>query len=692
MTKDLLIEIGLEEVPARFVQGGLQQFKEKIEQWMQEHRLTYEQVKEYATPRRMAILVKGLSERQPDITEEVRGPSRKIALSESGEWTKAAVGFARGQGIDPENLSFKDVKGVAYVFATKHSAGAFTRDLLEHDLQNIIASLSFPKNMRWGAYKQRYIRPIRWLVSIYGEDIIPIEIAGVQSGRTTRGHRFLGGTVEISTPSTYTQVLEDQFVYAEIDQRKQIITTQIEQLAQKQGWQIPIDEKLLEEIVFLVEYPTVLYGSFQEEFLEIPQEVLITSMREHQRYFPVLDAAGNMLPYFVTVRNGNDDHLDTVARGNEKVLRARLADARFFYQEDLKMPIEVALERLNNVVYHEGLGTIADKVRRIRALAQQLTAQLNLSEQQVSTAIRAAELSKFDLVTLMVDEFPELQGFMGEDYARQAGESAETAKAIYEHYLPRFAGDQLPQTTAGSLVSLADKMDSIIACFSIGIVPTGSQDPYALRRQAVGIVQILLENELPFTLEQLFEAGLMQLESQQSLQRSAAEITIDLQQFFALRVRNLLSKETRYDVIDAIMAAGYSDVGAVVRKSAALTAALTEPDVKPFVEAVNRVYNLAANAESLQFNKHLFTELAEKKLCEKWEQIDADYFKALTEKKESEALQKLMELADSIHHYFDEVMVMDENLEQRKNRLGFLAYLSKQFSAFADFSKLVREK
>jgi glycyl-tRNA synthetase beta chain len=691
MAKDLLLEIGMEEIPARFVRGAMDQLKEKTEKWLAEARIAYSGVRSYATPRRITVLVEGVEEKQTDLNEEVRGPSKKIAQGPDGAWTQAALGFARSQGVAPEALTLKELNGVEYVFASKSSIGADTASVLPEGLTHIITSMSFPKNMRWGSRELRYVRPIRWIVSLFGADVVPLEVAGVHSSRVTKGHRFLGQDVEISIPSEYESTLKNQFVYVNVPERQSIIEAQIQALAQTNGWTISVKEDLLEEVLFLVEYPTALYGNINPEFLHIPQEVLITSMREHQRYFPVLDAEGKLLPHFVTVRNGNDRSLDIVARGNEKVLRARLSDARFFYEEDQKLKIEAALERLEKIVFHEQLGTIADKVRRIQSNAQKLSALLSFDSEAQAKAARSAQISKFDLVTQMVYEFPELQGVMGQDYALKAGEAPEVAQAIFEHYQPRFSGDNTPASSIGAVVSMADKMDTIAGCFSLGIIPTGSQDPYALRRQASGIVQILLEHNMPVTLAQLFDMALQTLEQAGLLKREAADVRKDLYEFFGLRVKNMLSERgVRYDIVDALLAAGFDHIPSIVLRSQALSTAVQQPDFKTTVESFNRVANLASKAPAgVAVDSSLFEDEAESVLYRSFSPVRDTYLSEMADLQAEKALQALSSLKEPITKFFDAVMVMSDNEKIRNNRLALLSSISDLMKEYADFSKLV---
>lgn len=690
MTRDLLLELGMEEVPARFLRSAMEQLKDRIVKWLTESRIDFGQVEAYATPRRLAVRILNVAEKQQDVHEEVKGPSRKIAQDDQGNWSKAALGFARSQGVDPEQFFFKELAGVEYIYANKSSMGVDTLALLSEGLLQCITSMNFPKNMRWGAYDFKFVRPIRWLVSLFGTEIVPLEICSVQAGNVTRGHRFLGQDVVIHQPSDYVERLREQSVIVDTTEREQLILKQIEQLANDKTWKIAIKEDLLEEVLFLVEYPNVLFGSFDPSFLEIPQEVLITSMREHQRYFPVLDSNGQLLPFFVTVRNGDRHAIDTVARGNEKVLRARLSDAKFFYHEDQKLPIADYLAKLETIVFHEELGTVGDKVRRIRSLADALATHVSVDAETLSAVERTADICKFDLVTQMVYEFPELQGVMGEDYARKAGEAEQVAVAINEHYQPRFSGDQSPASLPGAIVSIADKMDTIVGCFSIGIIPTGSQDPYALRRQAAGIVQIMLDHSLALTLTELFDLAIEVHASKQLLKRDADEIRKSLSEFFALRVKNVFADKVRYDVVDAVMASGYEDVVSVVQRGAQLMAVVTEQaDFKVTVEAFNRTANLAAKAESFTIDAAKFVEDVEQKLYDQYQQVHVTYHEALKQGDYASALQQLSGLQQAITAYFDKVMVMAEDEAVRANRLAQLHAIASDLKCFADFSKIV---
>ncbi|RIX54134.1 glycine--tRNA ligase subunit beta [Paenibacillus nanensis] len=692
MAKDLLLEIGLEEVPARFVRGAMNQLKEKMEKWLAESRIEHGDVEAFATPRRLAVLVRDVAEKQSDSNEEAKGPSRKIALDEAGNWSKAALGFARSQGVDPEQLYFQELAGVEYVYARKSSQGVETASILSEGLSQMITSMSFPKNMRWGGYDLRFVRPIRWLVALFGQEVIPFEITGVKTGNVSRGHRFLGEDAAVQAPADYKEALRQQHVIVDVAEREALILKQLEELKAEKGWIIAIKEDLLEEVLFLVEYPNALFGTFDPSFLNIPQEVLITSMREHQRYFPVLDESGKLLPYFVTVRNGDRRSIDLVSKGNEKVLRARLSDAKFFYEEDHKLTIDRALSKLETIVYHEELGTVADKVRRITSVANAIANALHVEPEAAGHAARAAAVCKFDLVSQMVYEFPELQGIMGEDYARKLGESEQVAKAINEHYQPRFSGDAVPSELTGAIVSLADKIDTIVGCFSIGIVPTGSQDPYALRRQAAGIVQILLAFDFKLQLSELYDIAL-QVHEARGLKRPADEIRKELNDFFSLRVKNWLSEQGyRYDVVDAVMAAGINDLVQTANRASAVAALTTDEakaEFKLVVEQFNRVSNLASKATSRAVDAGLFAEEVEGKLYDAWNNQRETFAKAIESRDVSAALASLSGLKPAIQAYFDNVMVMAEDEKVRANRLATLYAIASDIAQVADFSKLV---
>src|SRR5699024_9089599 len=487
MIKHILFEIGVEELPARFIDNAEKELFKKTKDWLNDSRVAYEDITSFSTPRRLAVLIKNVDEKQLTITEEVRGPAMKIAKDESGDWSKAAIGFTKGQGMSPEDIFTREVKKIEYIFVEKTIEGKSTKEILP-EFKEIINSLHFQQTMRWGESSYKFARPIRWLVALADKEVIPFEIANVETNRETRGHRFLGKHVQISDASEYESLLEENYCIPNPKKRENIIIEQLKELEIKNNFKIIIDQELLTEVRNLVEYPTAFYGSYAEHFLNLPSEVLITSMKEHQRYFPVVNEELELLPYFVSVRNGDDQAIENVAQGNEKVLRARLSDGEFFYAEDQKNEIDFYLKKMETVVYQEKIGTLAEKVNKVTAIAKEIGQLLEVDFTTAEKIGRAAEISKFDLMTDMVNEFPELQGVMGEKYALILGEDEEVAEAVKEHYLPVQAKDKLPKSQISTVVSIADKLDTVISSISVGLMPTGSQDPYSLRRQAIGVL------------------------------------------------------------------------------------------------------------------------------------------------------------------------------------------------------------
>ncbi len=683
--KDLLLEIGLEEVPARFILDAADQLSSKVKELLESHHIEFGAIHSFSTPRRLAVLVEDVNEKQNDLHEEVKGPAKKIAMDENGNWTKAAVGFTKGQGKTVDDIYFKDIKGVEYVFVKKHIEGRPTKEVLKN-LNQVITGISFPINMRWKDYDLRYIRPIRWLVALFGAEVIDLEITGVKSGNVTYGHRFLGGKITIDKPEDYREKLKSDFVIADYEERRSKITEQIKQLEKEHQWSVPVDPALLEEVTNLVEYPTVLYGSFDEKYLQLPKDVLITTMKEHQRYFPVEDQKGNILNYFITVRNGNAHALDIVRRGNEKVIRARLQDAVFFYEEDQKLSIDENLDRLYKVVYHDEIGSYEEKINRIQSLTRYVLSQLPFSEEVKSDALRAAQICKFDLVTQMVNEFPELQGIMGEEYARIAGEKDTVAKAINEHYMPKHAEGELPESDAGAVVSIADKLDTIASFFAINMIPSGSQDPYGLRRQATGIVKILLSKNWKINFSDLLQQSIAGTESFRK--RNAEEIFNDLLEFFKLRFKYILSEhEIRYDIIDAVLEAPVRDVNSLLEKALLLNRKKEEEHFKEDMEALSRVMNIAKKfAQTPEINPKLFENDTETKLYEEYKKL-ADALK--NQPAADVYYERMVQLKEPINAYFDNTMVMVENEKVRNNRLSLLKALADIFERFAHFPTIL---
>lgn len=684
MAKDLLLEIGIEEVPAHFMPGILAQLKEKATAKFQEMRLDFDEVTTLGTPRRTALLVKNLAETQQGASSEYKGPSTAIAFDKDGNPTKAAIGFARGKKVDVADLVVKD----GYVYAVSSEEGKQTVELLPTLLKELVEGLNFPKNMRWGDLDFRFVRPLRWLVALYDEEVIDFTVANVKSGRVSRGHRFLSeGDFTINKASDYEQACKDAFIIVDQEKRRDIIKAQIEEIAKAHNGHAEITEDLLEEVIYLVEYPTALCGTFEDKYLKLPKEAVMTPMRDHQRYFPVLDDNNNLLPLFITVRNGGDYCLDKVQHGNERVLRARLADAQFFFDEDRKHSLYDYVEKLKTVVFQEGLGTIYDKANRLAELSAFIGEKVNATEDEIKTTKRAAILAKADLVSAMVCEFTELQGIMGREYALLDGEGQEVATAIYEHYMPRFAGDAEPASVAGRLVSLADKMDNIVATFSRGLVPTGSQDPFALRRQALGIVHTIIEANYTISISEIADKAMDLLNITDSEKR--AEIQKNVAEFFTLRLKNVLSdNDVRYDIIDAVLE-NADEVAGTYAKACVTAQEIASGVLNDAIQAFVRVGNISKKAENNVINEALFTLDEEKALYNIYVAVAKDVETALNNKDYKTAIDKMQELTAPINNFFDNVMVMDKDEQIKNNRLALLKNIDTLIKSIADFGKIV---
>lgn len=684
MSKTLLLEIGTEEVPAHVMPGILSQLKENAAKTFEELRIEYKNIKTLGTPRRSALLVEGLAEQQADLSKENRGPAVNIAFDADGNPTKAAQGFARGQGVKPEELVTKD----GYVYAMVHEKGGQTVDLLGDTLKGLVDGLNFPNNMHWADLDYKFIRPLRWLVALYGQDVIDFEVANVKSGRTSRGHRFLSeGDFEIANAEDYVEACRKASIIVDQNERCEMIRQQIAEVAAANGGQAEVNEDLLEEVLYLVEYPTALCGKFDEKYLALPAEAVITPMRDHQRYFPVLKD-GQLLPLFITIRNGGKEHLETVQHGNERVLRARLEDAQFFFDEDRKKTLEQHGEKLKTVVFQDGLGTIYDKALRLEVLAGYIADAIGANEQDKKDAVRAAKLAKADLVTGMVTEFTELQGVMGREYALLDGETKAVAQAIDEHYMPRFAGDSQPASVAGRIVSLADKIDTIVGTFSRGLIPTGSQDPFALRRQALGIVNMLKEAQYHISLSQLVAKAMELLNIADAGQQ--AKLQNDVADFMKLRLKNVLADAgIRYDVVDAVFVT-VDDIYGVFLRAQAVNEAVKQ-DMEKTIQAFVRTGNIARKAEDVQaaVEADLLAEQVEKDLYKAYENAASKVEKKIVAQDYAGAIATLSQLAAPIDAFFDGVMVMDKDEKIKNNRLGLLKLVDNLICQVADFSKIV---
>jgi len=688
MAKDLLLEIGTEEIPAKFMPAILTQLKEKAEASFAESRIAYQSLEVYGTPRRLVLACRGVEEQQQDLHKEVKGPAKKAAYDETGNWSKAAQGFARSQGTTVQDLVIKPFEGGEYVFAIITGKGRETKEIIAELLTVIITNLSFPKSMRWANYDFRFVRPIRWLLALFGQKLIDLAITDVVAGNVTYGHRFLShGPLAVNSLEDYLCTLTANYVIVDPAKREELIRDQIAVIAKQQGGTASIDEALLEEVVYLIEYPTALYGQFEETYLQLPDPVLITPMREHQRYFPVYGLDGKLLNGFITVRNGTADHISTVRAGNEKVLRARLADAQFFWDQDRESPLSDRVEDLKSIVFQEGLGTMWDKTERIKKLTSILALATDASEQETASALRAATLAKADLMTAMVKEFTELQGIMGREYARLSGEEAAVTEAIFEHYLPRFAGDILPESTAGKLVGIADKLDTIVGTFSRGLIPTGSQDPYALRRQALGIVNILIDSEFNVSLAKLLQSAICLLNVKEAKQE---KLLGSLQEFFQLRLRNILADQgVRYDIVDAVFAEGIDDIYATYKRAHALAQFAGRTDFVSSLTAYTRVLNLAKKAGEVVIDTALFQDSAERTLYNVYQVACQHANSAVVIQDYEAALIVLKTLQGPIDAFFAAVMVMVEDEKIKNNRLALLKGIAELMRGIADMSKVV---
>ena len=686
MNNYLLFEVGVEELPSRFVSSTLEQIKSNLTKLFNENRIIFDDIETYGTPRRLAFIVKGISEKQSNLEEEVKGPSKKIAVDADGNFTKPALGFIKSKGLKEEDVYFKQVGKDEYIFGTIKQEGIETSEVLKVVLPEAIKSVTFPKAMRWGGKNMRFARPIRWMVTLLNDEVLEINLEGIISSNVTKGHRFLGEKeFEVNSLEDYYAKLEENYVILDQNKRKELIKDQCIEVAKYLGGEVEFDEDLLEEITHLVEYPTAFYGEFDKAYANLPKEVVTTPMKEHQRYFPVVKD-GKLLPNFIAVRNGNDYKIEVVKAGNEKVLVARLEDALFFYNEDTKKNLESYVEKLKTVVFQAKLGTVYDKSLRIEKLSADILEALNLNDIKEDT-LRAAKLCKADLVTNMVFEFTELQGIMGREYAKVGGENEVVSEAIFEHYLPRFAGDMLPETKSGMALSIADKLDSIAGFFAIGIQPTGSQDPYALRRQALGVLSILMDKKLDVNLKDLVKYA---LDNYSNLEFNKEEVCAQIMEFFRERIKNLFRDlGIRYDVIEAVLSSEINDIHDMHIRAVELNKWLSTEGLVEMLTAFNRVSTLAQKANSSEINETLLKEDAEKELYNGFKGIKVTVEELLKDKKYSEALDAFASLRPLVDNMFDNVMVMDKDEAIKENRLALLKQICDTMLSICDLSKIV---
>ena len=682
MAKDLLFEIGAEEIPAGFMPNILGQLKQLAETKLNDAHLPFESIATCGTPRRLALIVKGLADASAEISERHKGPSASIAYDADGNATKAAIGFARGKGLDVADLVVED----GYIYAETKTAGVPAKDIVTDMLPQLITGLNFPKSMHWGNLDAKFVRPVRWLVALLDEEVIPVEFATVKSGNVTRGHRFLGADeITIKNAASYVDTLKENFVMVDQDARRELISKQLHDMAASKNASIVWDDDLLEEINYLVEWPTALCGGFEESYLALPDAAIITPMKDHQRYFPLVDQDGKLLPMFLTVRNGSDHSIEVVQAGNERVLRARFDDAKFFFNEDRKKPLIDRQDGLTKIVFQEGLGNLADKTERLLKLGRVFGEECGLHEDAAVVLERATELAKTDLTTGMVTEFTELQGVMGKEYALLDGESPEVAEAIFEQYLPRFAGDVLPQTEAGKVLSIIDKVDNIVATFSRGLIPTGSQDPYALRRQTIGILNILLGSEWNISLRPIFKASMELLNVAADKQE---ELLNQVEEFFTLRLKNIfLDREVPHHVIDLLLSNNELSVADAEGLVNALLANRIDENVE-LVQAYTRMYNLVKDVEYTGVNSDLLKEDAEKALFEAASKASEASLAAWEANDYNAVVAVPATLVPAINKFFEDVMVMDKDEAIKANRLQLVRLAYSVMAIIGDISAL----
>jgi len=687
MSNELLFEIGTEEIPAGLLSRAVVDMEEIIRKSLTERHIGFTEIKCMATPRRLILHISDLAPKQEDQTIEKLGPAKKAAFDENGQPTKAAIGFARGQGLEVSQLETITTEKGEYLGARKTIAGQTTVTLLPEILTNFLLAIPFKKSMRWANYDLRFARPVHWILALYGGNVVPMKIEDIESGNSSRGHRFMSpAPFAVTGFEDYINKARENFVIADPEERKKFILEEAQKSAAQVGGKLFYTEDLLETVSFIVEYPVIVRGCFEEDFLKIPKEVLTTTMISHQKYFPIINNEGNLLPYFIAVSNTRPRDMAVVAKGNERVLRARLADASFFFEEDKKVPLENRVESLKKVVFHTLLGTSHKKVMRFRKLAVKIASKVKPSIKK--NVDRAALLAKADLESLMVGEFSELQGIMGRQYALLAGEKSEIADAIYEHYLPIIAGGDLPQTDEGAIVGIADKIDTIVGFFSVGLPPTGTADPYALRRQALGIINIILSRRYSLGLNFLIDESLALLKD--VLKKPDVDIKKDVLEFFKGRLQNqLINQGYAYDTVDAVLSSDIDELVLVIEKIKALEAFRQNPDFELISIAFKRVDNILKDFHNGQIDVSLLSADAEINLFSSFDNIKTRVEKGIAEKDFSAALNKLAALRPHVDAFFDNVMVMDKDEKVRFNRLSLLAEISALFHKIADFSKIV---
>jgi glycyl-tRNA synthetase beta chain len=687
MAKDLVFEIGTEELPSKAVYTAIEQLQIAVPKAIDDARLEYDAVRIWASPRRLVVLVSDLAEQQADAVHTHKGPAARAAFDADGNPTKAAIGFARGKGVDVEALTVVADGNGEYVYATVEVKGVSAGEVLPELLARLVEGIEWPKAQRWGSGEARFSRPVRWLLSLFGAEVVPVQFAGLTAGRVTYGHRLLSpGAIEVADSGAYAETLKAGRVVADHDERARILREGIDSAAKRLSADAVVPEKTFAEVVNLVEYPTVAVGTFDEAFLEVPREILENAMESHQRYFPVQGADGALTNRFIVAHNGNPDLTDVIVSGHERVIRARLSDAAFFYREDLKKPLEAYVAQLDTIVFQEKLGSLGDKVARIEKLSAAIAEMLGAGPEDTVYAERAAHLAKADLVTSAVVEFTDLQGVMGGYYATESGEEPGVAKAVVEHYQPRFAGDALPSTVPGRIVAIADKLDSIAGIFAIGMAPTGSADPFALRRGSIGVLQMLLDGT-PLTLDALISAA---LQDYAGVVEFDVEVTGSaIKAFVVGRLEGILrDRGNAYDTVAAVLAAAADDPADALARCDALTAfRASSDDMEDLSVAFTRAKNLAQPELGTSVDRSIMgaEEIA---LADALDAAESHSTDALEGRAYSALLEIFAGLRQPIDAFFEAVLVMDPDSAIRDNRLRLLNRFTALFARFADFGLL----
>ena len=691
----LLLEICAEEIPAGYIEPALNALSAILLQKLKEERIEYGEAKTFGTPRRLSIMVTGVSTRQAPLTTEVTGPPEKAGFDEAGQPTMAGKKFAEKMGIPVKSIRVKQTEKGAYLCAVKTDPGLESKAVFKNMLPQVILAIPFPKVMKWADLNVRFARPVHSILALFGKQVIPFELGNIKSGRHTFGHRFLHtGKIRISHPDEYVKKLRSAHVLADIDERKKDIEKHISKIASKLDGKVLQDDELVNIVTNLVEYPVPVAGRFDKGYLEVPDEILINSMREHQKYFAVTDARGHLLPCFIAINNTIAQNMQLVAKGHERVLRARLEDARFFYRSDIKISIDVRVEKLKGVLFQAKLGSMYEKTGRIEKIAGSIADVISDDPEIKKQALRAARLCKNDLVSHVVGEFPKLQGVMGRIYAMNAGEERKVALAIEEHYRPAYSGGPLPETTVGAIVSIADKIDSICGCFSAGLIPTGASDPYALRRQGIGIIQIILEKKFSLSLKALIGKSLSLFEIKNK--DDEKETSDKIYNFLQSRMSHLLAEQGySKDIVSAVVNVSVDHIPNVWNRAGALEKLKAAPDFEPLAVTFKRVVNIIRKSapESAAGNmggvdEKLFEKECEAALFAAYRDVKRRVSDNLEKGAFEQALLDIASLKNPVDAFFEGVLVMADDKNIRNNRLALLGAISGLFALFADFSKI----